>query len=281
LEGSVPAPPNVVTAAHRLGTIEGNQASIERLIRHMQTHLATALDLDQFARIAGISKFHLVRVFDEMTGTTPRHFLACLRMQRAKQLLLEPGASITDVCFEVGYSSLGTFSKTFSELVGVSPQDFRALPKRLSPMQFAKAVWGYLGSRRRVKGERIEGVVEGSAVPRGFTFVGAFSEGVPQGAPFSGTVLLRPGKFCIERPDVPEFHLLAAFIPLSADLGAIVTTLPIGSVASLRVRSGESPEASASRLALRPLRLTDPPIVMALPALPPWKGLFAGKAALR
>ena len=97
------------------------------------------MDLDHLAHIAAISKFHLVRVFDEITGTTPHHFVACLRMQRAKELLLKPDASITEVCLEVGYASLGTFSKTFSALVGVSPQQFRALPKRLTLAQFARA----------------------------------------------------------------------------------------------------------------------------------------------
>lgn len=251
---------------HRDDTVEAYRTAVERAIQHMKAHLADPLDLDEIAHVAATSKFHLVRVFDEMTGTTPHHFLACLRMQRAKELLLAPGASITDVCLEVGYTSLGTFSKTFSTLVGVSPQEFRAMPKRLTVKQFAAAVWRYLAADHQVTGPRLEGTVESPSGKRGFIFVGTFTEGVPQGAPFSGTVMVKPGKFCIERPVISEFHLLSVLIPFSAELATMVASLPVGLVASLRVNGSDG--AVRPQLRLRPLRLTDPPIVLALPALP-------------
>jgi len=266
-------------AAHRADTRAANQKSIERALSHMRTHLAEPLDLDQLATAASLSKFHFVRVFDELTGTTPLHFLSCLRMQRAKELLLNSEASITNICLEVGYASLGSFSKTFNSLVGLTPQDFRSLPKRLGPMQFAKAVWGFLASDTKVKGPALQGVVESPSRRRGFIFVGAFTEGVPQGAPYSGTVLLKPGAFRIRRPDVTEFHLLAAFIPFSADLLAIVTTLPVGLVASQRIQIIGAVETPPVHLSLRPMAPTDPPIVLALPALPPWRDAFARSPA--
>jgi len=262
------------TLPHRRDTLEAYERTIERVVQHMKEHLDQPLDLDEIARIAATSKFHFVRVFDEVTGTTPHHFLASLRVQRAKELLLATDSSISDICLQVGYNSLGTFSKTFSTLVGLSPQEFRGLPRRLTPLQFGKAIWHFLASGQKVSGRRLTGVVEGSARLRGFTFVGAFTGGVPQGVPFSGTVLLKPGEFCIQRPDLAEFHLLAAFIPLSADLTTIVTTLPVGWVASYRVQASDELSAPP-RLRLRPLRTTDPPIVLALPALPPWRRTFA------
>jgi AraC-like DNA-binding protein len=255
------------STSHRGDTVEAYETSIVRAIRHMKERLAEPLDLDELARIAAISKFHLVRVFDETTGTTPHHFLSCLRIQRAKELLLQSGASITQVCLEVGYNSLGTFSNTFSELVGLSPQEFRAMPKRLTAKQFATTIWRYLASRQKVSGPALEGVVEGPRLPKGFTFVGVFTRGVPLGVPFSGTVVVGRGKFRIERPAEQEFHLLAARVPLSADLSSMMANIPISLVASLRVRSDDA--ASEPRLHLRPLRPTDPPIVLALPALPP------------
>jgi AraC family transcriptional regulator len=262
--------------AHRGDTAEAYVKAVERVIAHMKSNLEEPLDLDALAHIAVISKFHLVRVFDEITGTTPRHFLSCLRIQRAKELLLNSQDPITEICFRVGYNSLGSFSKIFNELVGLGPQEFRALPKRLNAVQFAKAVWSYLRSDRGFDGPALEGVVEGARrQPRGFTFVGAFTRGVPLGAPFSGTVLLRPGRFRLERPPVPEFHLLAAFIPLSARLTTIVTTLPVGLVASLRLQPSDAATAAPPCLRLRPLRPTDPPIVLALPALPPWRRAFS------
>ena len=258
-----------VASSHRDGTLEAYESAVVRAVQHMRTRLDAPLDLGELARVAAVSKFHLVRVFDEITGTTPRHFLSCLRMQRAKEILLNSDMPVTDVCFEVGYNSLGSFSKTFHELVGVSPQDFRRLPKRLSASQFAAAVWRYLSGRVEFLGPVVEGVVEGPGRAGGFVFVGAFTNGVPLGAPFSGTVLVRGGTFRLRRPETPEFHLLAALVPWSATLSEMVATIPIQLVASLRVTAGAFIGAEGPRLRLRTPRPTDPPIVMALPALAP------------
>jgi hypothetical protein len=94
---------------------------------------------------------------------------------------------------------------------------------------------------------------------------------VPLGVPFSGTVMIGHGKFCIERPALPEFHLLAALMPLSASLTEMAANLPISLVASLRVQNRPAVPPEQPRLRLRLLRPTDPPIVMALPALAPLK----------
>ena len=260
---------DLAAIAHRADTFEAYTKSVERAIRHMKANLAEPVDLDQLAEIAGISKFHFVLVFDQTTGTTPHNFLACLRMQRAKERLLKSETSITDVCLEVGYNSLGTFSKTFSELVGVSPQQFRTMPRRMSAKQFATAIWRYLAARTKISGPVIEGKVEGPRTPKGFTFVGTFTRGVPLGVPFSGTVMIGHGEFRIERPKDEEFYLLAALMPLSANFTDMVGNLPIRLVASLRVSNELAAAKENPVLCLRPLRPTDPPIVLALPALPP------------
>ena len=259
---------DLAATAHRSDTVDAYQVSVRRAIRHMKANVAQPLDLDRLAEIAAVSKFHFVRVFDQLTGTTPNHFLGCLRMQRAKELLLTTNMSITDICLEVGYTSLGSFSKTFNALVGFSPQDFRAMPKKMDAMKFAKTIWGFLAARYKVTGPQLEGVVEGPARPRGFTFVGTFNKGVPQGIPYSGTVLLTHGTFRIKRPVEPEFYLMAVLVPFTANLTSIVATIPVGLVASLRVQNNGGEEIPKPRLRLRPLRPTDPPIVLALPALP-------------
>lgn len=257
----------VFSAGHRSETVEAYRTSIERVIQHMKAHLEEPLDLEQLARIAAISKFHLVRVFDELTGTTPHHFLACLRVQRAKEILLQPDVSITDVCIQVGYSSLGTFSNTFSSLVGVSPLKFRDMPKRFTVRDFAWAVKQFLAARRAVPEPLLTGTVEAPPKQRGFVFVGAFDDGVPQGAPFSGTVMLGPGAFRIQRPQLDEFHLLAVLIPFKARLSAMIANLPVDLVASMRVRNLPPRVPFEPRLQLRSLRATDPPILLALPPL--------------
>jgi AraC-like DNA-binding protein len=261
--------------AHRGETLEAYRTAVERAIAYMKAHLTEPSDLDLLAHVASVSKYHLVRVFGEMTGISPHYFLACLRIQRAKELLLAPGASVSDVCAEVGYASLGSFSNTFRDLVGLTPEAFRALPKKLTVRQFAAAVWRYLASDHRISGPRLEGSVEDPSKSRGFIFVGVFARGVPQGVPSSGTVLVRPGTFRIERPDLPEFYLMAVLVPFTANLSTMVATLPVGLVASLRVSNADGQSPEKPRLRLRPLRATDPPILLALPALPPLRGTFA------
>src|SRR3974390_1497156 len=75
--------------ARRTENAQDYQAAVQRENPYTQEHRAAPLDLEAIAQVAAVSKFHLVRVFDELTGTTPHHFLACLRMQRAKEIMLE------------------------------------------------------------------------------------------------------------------------------------------------------------------------------------------------
>ena len=86
---------------------------------------ADPLDLDAMAREAGYSRFHFARGFAEAYGETPRAYLTRRRIERAKSLLRSANLSVTEVCVLVGFSSLGSFSARFRELVGRSPSDYR------------------------------------------------------------------------------------------------------------------------------------------------------------
>ena len=68
---------------------------------------------------------------------------------------------------------------------------------------------------------------------------------------------------------------MAVLVPFTAGLSAMVATLPVGLVASLRMSAPNGGAVEAPTLRLRPLRVTDPPILLALPALPPWRETFA------
>jgi AraC-like DNA-binding protein len=84
-----------------------------------------ALTLDDLARTAGLSRFHFLRSFRAMFSATPHEYLTRVRLQRARQLLLEERASVTEVCFEVGFQSLGSFSALFRRRMGEAPVSFR------------------------------------------------------------------------------------------------------------------------------------------------------------
>src|SRR4051812_48143804 len=88
---------------------ELHKRSIERVILAMRCHLDRPMTNGEMADIACFSPCHFNRVFHQVTGVPPSHFHAALRLQRAKQLLMFSDLGVTDICFEVGYSSLGSF----------------------------------------------------------------------------------------------------------------------------------------------------------------------------
>jgi AraC-like DNA-binding protein len=84
------------------------------------------IDLTLMARRAELSRFHFVRAFRQEFQQTPYRYLREQRIERAKQLLAAGNLSVTDVCFEVGFESLGSFSTLFRRLVGQPPASYRA-----------------------------------------------------------------------------------------------------------------------------------------------------------
>jgi len=86
---------------------------------------AQPLTLDAMARAANLSKFHFARAFAAAYGETPRTYLTRRRMERAKDLLRAANLTVTEVCYLVGFESLGSFSSRFKQLVGQSPSEYR------------------------------------------------------------------------------------------------------------------------------------------------------------
>jgi len=86
---------------------------------------ALELDVDAMAGIAAVSPAHLIRTFHLVFGETPHRYLQRRRVERAMFLLRSTDRSVTDVCFAVGFGSLGTFSRTFRDIVGQTPSEYR------------------------------------------------------------------------------------------------------------------------------------------------------------
>ena len=84
-----------------------------------------SISLKDAAHEACLSPFHFHRLFAQTFGQTPHDFLIRRRIDEAKRLLVQTDSSITEICFEVGYSSLGSFSTLFQKEVGCSPTDYR------------------------------------------------------------------------------------------------------------------------------------------------------------
>ena len=83
------------------------------------------VSIEQVAREVGISPFHFIRQFEAVFGLTPHQFRIQSRLDRARRLLAMGQHSVTDVCMEVGFSSLGSFSDLFARRVGAPPSVYR------------------------------------------------------------------------------------------------------------------------------------------------------------
>lgn len=99
---------------------------LRRARDHIDRQFADELDLDGLAELARMSKFHFLRSFAKVYGVTPVAYLGERRVERAQDLLRTSNLTITEVCHAVGYSSLGSFSSRFREIVGETPSAFQA-----------------------------------------------------------------------------------------------------------------------------------------------------------
>ncbi len=105
-------------------------ARLRRVRDRIDRDYAQPLDVEALARGVHMSAGHLSREFRRAYGESPYGYLMTRRIERAMALLRRGDLSVTDVCFAVGCSSLGTFSTRFSELVGVPPSVYRSQATR-------------------------------------------------------------------------------------------------------------------------------------------------------
>src|SRR3954468_8184695 len=117
---------HVATLAAVMPEELANLAHLRRARDLMDREYARALDVATLARAALMSQAHFSRQFRAAYGETPYSYLMTRRIERAKALLRRGELSVTEVCLEVGCSSLGSFSARFTELVGETPTAYRA-----------------------------------------------------------------------------------------------------------------------------------------------------------
>lgn len=187
--------------------------------RFLAVHATERVTLADVADHVGYSPYHLARIFERQLGVPPGQFLAAHRFQRAKELLLSGDGRIIDVCFAVGFTSVGTFTTRFSAAVGLSPTEFRQVPDVLAdspphPIHLAG------GARRG-------GLVAGSAslTPGALAalggsasvYVGLFRRRAACGLPISGSLLGETGDYLLTDVPAGSYWLLASALPARAD----------------------------------------------------------------
>lgn len=252
-----------------------HHVAIEAVIAQMRGALSRPLLLPDLADMARLSPFHFLRVFRNVTGLTPRDFLAAVRMEAAKRLLLTTRLSVTDICFEVGYSSVGTFITRFSRLVGVAPGTFRRLGERMVEAHIhplregSRAGNGEWGRVPAPAGGCVAGRIVGPpGTPSGIIFAAAFPQAAPHGEPAACTVLPGgPGPYRIRPLPDGRFHILACLLPWSDQPTAYLLPGDNVWVGGSRAAVPVTPAGAGNGvdIVLRPIRPTDPPILASSP----------------
>jgi len=186
-----------------------------KAIDYMKNHLDQEITTKQLANHVGYSTYHFIRIFKEVTGISPRHYLSSLRVEHGKEMLANsPSSTILKTLLGAGFRSLGTYSTTFKNSVGLSPKGFQSSIKQL---------YSFLNSYC-FQNEKIEGIAKPAVfchieVPknfRGVVFVGLFTKPIPDRRPVVGTAVKSTTKKCLFTEVPPgKYYLLSAAISWS------------------------------------------------------------------
>ncbi len=232
----------------RPDTVEFHARAVQRVISTVRERLDDSISLKEMAALAYMSRFHFNRTFRQITGLPPRRFLSALRVQSATRMLLDTDHSVTDICLDVGYNSLGTFIRRFSEVLGISPMRLRS-----------KA--GSSATEPTVVG-RIQVPVSFS----GPIFVGLFATAIPEGAPVACAIRYSPGSFQIAGAPRGHHYLFAVGLPWPDRVSDYFRHdfAPRGGGELVCV---DKDIVECGEICLRPAMPTDPPILVNLPVL--------------
>lgn len=246
-------------------------AEIDAAIDFIRRHLDEPLPLSRIARHVAFSDYHFSRIFKERIGLPPLYFVSSLRLQRAKDLLLESNLSVRQIGLEIGQQSLGTFTTRFTERVGMTPGEFR---------QSEPEAGRYIAMLRTLRDwrEEIAAAVDAGVAVRGtigtdepfdgFVLVGLFAKPIPEGLPLHGTLLPGLGTFSFHGVKPGIYYLMATSIDWR--MQARDSLLPH---ATLRARLlqplfvGPHGDVPPLHLKLTPPSPGDPPILISLPVL--------------
>src|SRR5436853_7342865 len=155
-------------------TLTTQTQAVERAIQTMHTHLDEELTLEDLASVACLSPSHFHRVFRRLIGIPPGEFLSALRFQMARRLLLATSLSVTDICFEVGYTSMGSFTSRFTHLLGLSPRLLRQRLHQFEPLPIEPVEHCPTTSSGFPLKHALLGQISAPATFRGTIYVGLF-----------------------------------------------------------------------------------------------------------
>lgn len=242
--------------------------AVSKTIKYMKENINEELTSEKLAAVAGYSPYHFSRIFKDVTGVSPRHYLSALRIEEGKeQLICSTSNSILKTLLNIGFQSLGTFSSKFKQFVGQSPKQFQKNAVKLH--QFMNDLDEFPnGLVADVKLPAVRCKVEAPEHFKGLIFVGLFPRPIPDQAPIAGTALrLRQREVTFSGVPPGTYYALAAAIPRSLNPRDYFLLKK-----NLRGKAEESIKIPAETFAevfikLRDPLPYDPPILINLPGL--------------
>lgn len=247
-------------------------ATVDGVLAYIHERIDEPLSLEKLARYAAYSPSHFSRLFKARVGVSPQHYVASLRLHRAKQLLLSTDLSVREIGLAIGQQSLGTFTRRFSEKVGLSPARFRDSEpqvhnqlRSLLGVDLCKVAYTNSGQRWA---QPLTGTVRADAPFDGIILLGLFPTPIAEGIPIYSTMLRSPGDFCI--PDVRPGTYYLVGTTIAGEMQAREILLPYATLRTMSPQPivvrphGRPPHQEVK---LFPRQLSDPPVLISLPFL--------------
>jgi len=253
---------------YQVSRTTAHEEAVKRVICAMRKHLGEPLSLHNMANIAYYSPFHFNRIFKKLTGIPPIQFLYALRLKRAKDLLLTTDLSVTTICLEVGYNSIGSFTNRFTELVGLSPDAFRRLPQAFDSLHH-QPIDALLPYRCEKIGKRVgpNGRVRVGRDFKGVIFVGLSSCPAPDSTLVQCNLLTQSGRFEFAPVTPGTYYVTALGLPWQTSLNDLLTLSASHHACSGPIKINEAVPAPQIELTVRPPNLLQPKILSAVPLL--------------
>ncbi|MEV5395166.1 AraC family transcriptional regulator [Streptomyces cellulosae] len=233
----------------------------ERAVGIIRERYAESLTLDDIARAVPVSKFHLLRVFSQVTGVTPGRFLSAVRIDEAKCLLRNTDLGVATISAMVGYSSTGSFTSRFTDSVGIPPTQYRQVSRGEGGIAVRSPESGGDGMTYC----RIRGVTRAAAEPVSPVYIGVFDTPILQGSPSSWTTTECPGPFVLRQVPHGVRYLHATMRAVRQPSGEpLETVLLTATLGPLRI---EPCAGSEVELVLNPRHWSQPPVLLEVPGL--------------
>ncbi len=236
-------------------------------VQEIRERYREPLCLDDLARAATMSKFYFLRVFRNYTGVTPGRYLSAVRIHEAKRMLLSTTLNVATICNDVGYGSLGAFTRRFTECVGLPPKKYRCV---------IRGGADHPANRRPpLANDRNLGTVFGSVTTTrpasSPVFVGLYPGPTPRGLSVAWTSVYEAGPWRITAVPSGVWHVRVAAESLDGDLTASCAAQGPAGRPLLTGLTSDVSVAPGGRVQLNvtatPTDWTQPPLLVVLPGV--------------